>query len=182
MIENTSKRDPFTHDVGSMGNPSAYITDMEAAGQHQLVNSDQLPTEAPWERLQELGFKRGEVVSGDPLFTHCTLPEGWRREGTDHAMHGSILDERGVKRVGVFYKAAFYDRRADAHVINVGFSLTTEVVYGDGPVKLPNEWSVLTEEERADFVLGLRGELGREYRSNDTYERRAREALKLIHN
>ena len=179
MIENTSKRDPFTHLVGSMDNPSGYITDMEAAGQQQLVNSDQLPTEAPWERLEEFGFKRGEVVSGDPLFTHCTLPEGWRREGTDHAMHSSILDERGVKRVQIFYKAAFYDRRADAYVINVGFSLVTDVVFGNGPVKLPDEWLVLTEKERADFILGLQAGLDREWAA-DKYDKRAREAMKLI--
>lgn len=181
MIENTRNRDPLLNLIGIMAEgQSDYITGMESAGQHQLVNSDMLPTEAPWDRLEELGFIRGEVVQGDDLFTHCTLPDGWRRAGTDHAMHSDILDERGVKRVSVFYKAAFYDRRADAHLVNVGYSLTTGVVYGDGPVKLPDEWPALTEQERADFVEGLRGELNREYKSTDVYELRAREALKLV--
>jgi hypothetical protein len=180
-IENTRDRDPFLHLLGAMSEGSTdYITGMEAEGQRQLVNSDQLPTEAPWNRLEELGFVRGKIVEGDPLFTHCTLPEGWRRAETDHPMHSDILDERGVKRVGVFYKAAFYDRRADAHLVNVGYSLTTNVVYGDGPVRLPDEWSVLTDDERADFAEGLRGELNREFRSNDIYEKRAREALRLV--
>jgi hypothetical protein len=169
-VENTQERDPMLHLLGAMSDgPSNYITDMEAAGQQQLVNSDQLPTEAPWAALEKLGFKRGKPVEGDPLFTHCDLPEGWRRQGTDHAMHSNVIDERGVERVGVFYKAAFYDRRADAHLINV---------YGDGPVKLPDVWPVLTDEERADFAQGLENQLESAY--GDEYKLRAQEGLELL--
>lgn len=181
MIENTKSRDPMLHLLGMMTEgQSDYITGMESAGQQQLVNSDYLPTDAPWERLEELGFQRGEVIENDPLFTTCTLPKGWQRKATDHAMWSKIIDERGIERVEIFYKAAFYDRSAFARLSNPGYSLATSIVYGDGPVGLPEQWSVLTEQERAEFIEALRGEIGREFRSSDNYEKRAREALELI--
>jgi hypothetical protein len=155
-IENTKNRDPLTHLVGMIGGGTEdYITGMEKDGQRQVVNSDKIPTEAPWEELEALGFVRGDAVSGDPLFTHVTLPEGWTRAGTGHSMHSDILDERGVPRVGVFYKAAFYDRRADAHIKNVAGSMVTDVVWGEEPVVRPPLWDVLTDAERAGFFRGL---------------------------
>lgn len=155
-IENTSERDPALHLLGMMGGgQSEYIEEMEARGARQVVASDKIPTDAPWARLAELGFVRGDAVYGDELFTHVKLPEGWRREGTGHSMHTDIVDERGVPRVGIFYKAAFYDRRADAHIISIAAKLTTSVLYGDGPAVLPELWPVLTDEERADFIASV---------------------------
>jgi hypothetical protein len=90
------------------------------------------------------------------------------------------IDERGIERVEIFYKAAFYDRRAFARISNPGYSLATSIVYGDGPVRMPEQWPVLTEQEQAEFIEALRGEIGREFRSNDNYEKRAREALGLV--
>ena len=160
--ENTTSRDPFVHLLGAMSDgTSRYITDMESAGQQELVSSDTLPTEGSWVELEELGVIPGEVVDGDPLFRHCALPEGWTREGTEHAMHSQILDKRGVPRISVFYKAAFYDRRANVSVPDVGYSLSSAAIYGEGPAALPDLWSVLTEDERASFVDGLNSNLTR---------------------
>lgn len=90
------------------------IERQEAAGQRALVQSAMLPkkiTGATREQLTALGFKFGADV--DELFVQCELPAGWTKRGTDHSMHSDLLDEQGRKRAGIFYKAAFYDRRAD---------------------------------------------------------------------
>lgn len=153
--ENTSKRDPLLHLLGAMESPSSYITDMESAGQRQLVNSDVLPKEGPWDELDALGFTRLDDV--DDLFVRATLPAGWKREGSDHAMWSYLLDGRGIRRVGVFYKAAFYDRKADMNMVNAGCDAATKVLYGDEPVALPDKWALFTEGERASFVASLDG-------------------------
>lgn len=95
---------------------SGMIESQEAAGQSGFVNSTTLPTKIMTENgkeiLEKFGIIFGEVVEDDPMFQHVELPEGWTREGTGHNMHSNVLDERGRKRIGVFYKAAFYDRSA----------------------------------------------------------------------
>lgn len=93
------------------------IERQEAAGQATLVASAMLPKEirgATREQLTALGFKFGADV--DELFVQCELPAGWTKRGTDHSMHSDLLDEQGRRRAGIFYKAAFYDRRADMHM------------------------------------------------------------------
>lgn len=165
--ENTSTRDPLLHLAGAMSEGvDGYVTGMEAEGQRQLVGSDVLPADAPWAdarrprrtwkeqdavTLESLGFVKGDPVPGDDLFVRCALPEGWRREGSDHTIWSYVVDERGVRRISVFYKAAFYDRSAHAHVVGVGHLLASEAVYGDDDAALPSSWAVLTEGERADF-------------------------------
>lgn len=166
-IENTSNRDALVHLAGMMGEgQTGYIENMEAAGQAQLVHSEVLPAEAApdynsepgtdqWPLLEALGIVRGETVPGDPLFVHATLPAGWTRKASGHAMTSYLLDARGVRRVSIFYKAAHYDRRADLRVMKVGAELASEAIYGEGPAALPAEWPELTRDERADFCAGL---------------------------
>lgn len=95
---------------------SKMIEDQEAAGQSSFVTSTTLPTEIMTDDgkkiLEAFGVVFGEVVEGDPMFQYVTLPKGWKREGTGHSMHSDVLDDKGRKRIGVFYKAAFYDRSA----------------------------------------------------------------------
>lgn len=93
------------------------IERQEAAGQRTLVESAMLPKEiigATREELTALGFKFGADV--DELFVTCELPPGWTKSGTEHAMHSDLLDDQGRNRAGIFYKAAFYDRRANMHM------------------------------------------------------------------
>lgn len=120
---------------------SGAIEAMEKAGQVQLVNSDRLPTASysPDEEFIALGFTFGSADAHDPLFRPATLPDGWKREGSDHAMHSYLLDQYGRRRVGVFYKAAFYDRRADMSLISRSGYLQTCVHDGTAPV-LDDEW------------------------------------------
>lgn len=88
----------------------------ERDGQQALVASTNMPKEMSPDRalFEAVGFKFGADV--DDIFVSASLPDGWKRAATDHAMHSDIIDEQGRTRVGVFYKAAFYDRRASAHL------------------------------------------------------------------
>lgn len=153
--EDTSRRHPAQHLLGLLGDHEGYITGMEAAGQRQLVASQALPAHGPWDELTELGFVKGDAV--DDLFVTAQLPAGWSKEGSDHAMHSYIVDERGVRRVNVFYKAAYYDRKADMHLMNPGYSAGVDALYGDEAPALPAHWSVFTADERAEFLSWLDG-------------------------
>ena len=93
------------------------IERQEAEGQKTLVASAMIPKEirgATRKQLTAMAFKFGADV--DELFVQCELPTGWTKRGTDHSMHSDLLDDQGRKRAGIFYKAAFYDRRADMHM------------------------------------------------------------------
>lgn len=96
------------------------ILDQEAEGQESFVTSTTLPTRIMTDDgkkiLESFGVVFGDEVEDDPMFQYVTLPEGWKREGTGHSMHSDVLDDKGRKRIGVFYKAAFYDRSANMHV------------------------------------------------------------------
>lgn len=117
-ITNTTKK---AHDdpAGTLASALAFgsshaIERSEAAGQAELVAPQLLPADMCGDRaaFERLGIVFGDPVDGDPLFLNATLPPGWSREGSDHAMWSYVLDERGRRRISVFYKAAFYDRRA----------------------------------------------------------------------
>lgn len=114
-IENTAKRDPIIHTLGSLSEGlGSYVEGMESAGQRQLVHSDRLPTKTQDgdEGYLELGFAFGPADPRDPMFRPASLPHGWRKQGSDHSMWSYVVDEHGRKRVSIFYKAAFYDREA----------------------------------------------------------------------
>jgi hypothetical protein len=93
------------------------IYDQESAGQQQFVNSDTLPVEIDAEskkKLEAAGVKFGKAVEGDELFLYVDLPNGWKKVPTDHSMWSHLVDDKGTVRAEIFYKAAFYDRRAFA--------------------------------------------------------------------
>lgn len=105
---------------------SASIQEMEAEGQREFLQSDVMPARCQNfsflgdvdhaiqrdRMLEALGFTVGTPVVGDPQFVLASLPTGWRKVGSDHSMWSYILDQRGRRRVSVFYKAAHYDRSA----------------------------------------------------------------------
>ena len=97
------------------GDSSRAIMDQEADGQQSFVGSDTLPTEIQGNGkaiLEAAGVKFLGVVEGDDLFQYVQLPAGWKKEGTGHSMWSSLVDDKGQERASIFYKAAFYDRRA----------------------------------------------------------------------
>lgn len=150
-IVNTTDQPAAAHLVGALGDhlqgkhSGQFIEDMEARGQAQFVSqSSRLPTrgltepdpggnerdasilQATW---AQLGIKIGALVDGDPMFTNVELPPGWELKATDHPMWSELLDDKGRKRAGMFYKAAFYDRSAHIHLNNrffVGYQYREE--------------------------------------------------------
>ena len=91
----------------------------EAEGQRQLNDGeiDSLPSECRFDDvLRSWGFELGEPDPEDPLFRPAKLPPGWTMKATDHDMWSMITDDQGRERVRVFYKAAFYDRKAHLSV------------------------------------------------------------------
>lgn len=106
------------------------IEAQEKRGQMALVNSSNLPKDMSPSReaFEKVGFVFGADV--DDLFVSAKLPPGWTRAATGHSMHSDIMDEHGRKRVGVFYKAAFYDRRANCYLIR---RYTIDTRYPDLP-------------------------------------------------
>lgn len=100
------------------GRAGQVIEDMEAQGQWELLHSDVLPVDMnnTQEEFEALGFVFGEIVDGDPIFRHATLPKGWKREPGGNSYWSIIVDETGEERVGIFYKAAFYDRHAHMYI------------------------------------------------------------------
>jgi hypothetical protein len=110
--------------------PSEAIYAQEARGQQALVTSTQLPVEGSPGHTREyrkeaqedekkawalMGIEWGDAQENE-LFRDATLPEGWKKERTDHSMWSDLLDEKGRKRAAIFYKAAFYDRKAHMHL------------------------------------------------------------------
>ncbi len=89
------------------------IERQEAAGQASFVSSETLPLQFNYctkEQFEAMGVVFGAPV--DDLFQQARLPAGWVKVATDHSMHSELRDEKGRKRAGIFYKAAFYDRSA----------------------------------------------------------------------
>ena len=114
-IQNTSKNGGLDVLFGTMldGTAEGQIERQEARGQQELVASTQLPVDGSEDlAVLALGIKFGERAAGDELFREATLPKGWTKQATDHAMWSEIVDETGKVRASVFYKAAFYDRSA----------------------------------------------------------------------
>lgn len=142
MIENTSNRHSLEEAALlalATGDLTSVIENQERRGQQQLVHSDRLPTRlnGPREDYEAVGFRFGDPDPSDPMFMPATLPDGWKREGSSHAMWSYLVDEHGRRRASIFYKAAFYDR--DAFM-----SLTT--VYGYAAEQMREERPIVTDD------------------------------------
>lgn len=97
------------------GGSSNAIERQEAAGQAELCMSDVLPVQGIEEVrgiIEAAGGSIGDHVHGDTMFRNVKLPPGWKKRATDHSMWSDLIDDKGRKRAGIFYKAAFYDRSA----------------------------------------------------------------------
>lgn len=159
-IENTSNRPGELHLLGILSDGNdGYIGGMEAAGQRELVASTSLPSQlmsGSDDDFVKLGFTFGDPDPRDPLFRPATLPEGWRKQASDHNMWSYVVDQLGRRRVAVFYKAAFYDRRADMRLETVCSYARTLAYDGAMPV-YDDTWC--TREAFAEQLAALRVEL-----------------------
>ncbi len=98
-----------------MGGAPHKIEQQEAQGQAEFVNSETLPTKMGANDkavLEKAGVKFGDKVEGDEIFQYVELPAGWKKMPTDHSMWSNLVDDKGRVRAAIFYKAAFYDRKA----------------------------------------------------------------------
>lgn len=100
-------------EVMAMALPGS-IERQESAGQAELCRTEVLPKECPRAELEKFGVVFGD--DHDDLFVNVTLPAGWKKRATDHSMHSDLVDDKGRKRGSIFYKAAFYDRKADMYL------------------------------------------------------------------
>lgn len=121
MIENTSESMKDSHKqrgflAGAfVAGTEAVIEQQERAGQTQFLASEQLPTDLDGDSradFEAVGFTFGDPTPGDPLFQSASLPNGWRKTRSDNDLWTHIVDTLGRRRAAVFYKAAYYDRRA----------------------------------------------------------------------
>lgn len=149
MIENTSSpesRETFglAAIAVAMGGHSidSLIETQEQRGQQQLVHSDRLPTNLrdPREDFEAAGFTFGDPDPRDPLFMPATLPDGWKREGSDHAMWSYLVDDLGRRRASIFYKAAFYDRDAFMS-LNTVYGYVAEQMREGKPIVTDDSWA-----------------------------------------
>lgn len=109
---------PLAATLGAAG----AIEKMEAEGQSEFVASEVLPIrlDLPYgmrgktnvdTEMTKMGFVLGKPV--DDLFRQARLPKGWKKKpAPDHDMWSYVYDQKGRKRLSIFYKAAFYDRSA----------------------------------------------------------------------
>jgi hypothetical protein len=118
MMRNTAaeiQSDPY--EIIAMGikceNPGRAIELMEIQGQMELCRSTELPTDGSGHpAFSKMGVTFGPPHEKDPLFCDATIPEGWSIRPTNHSMWSDLVDDRGRIRASIFYKAAYYDRKA----------------------------------------------------------------------
>lgn len=95
------------------------IEAQEAAGQQDVAGGEMVPRiirGATKKELTKLGFEfLGEL---DEIFHKAKLPKGWSIRPTSHSMHSDLIDSKGSVRAAIFYKAAFYDRRATMTMVH----------------------------------------------------------------
>lgn len=150
MIENTSEnmKDPanalafLAASMGPGGSGQA-IAEQERAGQTQLVHSDRLPTElngGTQAEFEALGFTFGEPDANDSMFCPATLPDGWKKQSSDHDMWSYVVDQFGRPRISVFYKAAFYDRHAHMS-LNTVSGYVSDCVYRNTAIVTDDTWA-----------------------------------------
>ena len=107
-------------DLAHAGMTSDDIVASEKAGRDALIASAQLPKEGNWDLLKSWGLKiTGEA--GD-LFFEVELPPGWSKQATSHDMNSWLVDDKGRRRANIFYKAAYYDTKAEITPIERRFT------------------------------------------------------------
>lgn len=106
------------------------IEAQEMDGQQEMIATSVMPRllRPTRQAYDDLGFAFGKPL--DDLFVEAALPEGWAKVATDHAMWSDLVDGQGRKRGSIFYKAAFYDKQADARLTS-RYSVSEKEVEGD---------------------------------------------------
>lgn len=161
------------------GNPNA-IEAQEAQGQKELINSLQLPRKCnsprginATEQYHKMGIQVFTSSKGDDLFMGVKLPDGWKKEATDHSMWNNLLDDKGRVRATFFYKAAFYDRDA---FVNFSTRYNWNSKYYDEKIENDNVKTAVVKDNATGEIL-FESEK-HTWRNSEQYEQQAKEFLK----
>jgi hypothetical protein len=101
------------------------IEAQEARGQRDLCATERLPKDGfDSHDLSQIGIEK--LGDADDIFYSVRLPAGWKIKPTEHSMWNQLVDEQGRERASIFYKAAFYDRKAHMRLTS---RYTYDVVY-----------------------------------------------------
>jgi len=150
--------------VGGTG--SSAIESQEKRGSRQLCASEALPTElirGTEEQLAAIGVIVGEPFENDPIFRPATLPSGWKIVPTSHNMWTYLVDDQERRRAAIFYKAAFYDRKAEMSLECCYCIVSGSAIrYENAEDCIPN--CVLGDDDSVVVKTGARGELREIYR------------------
>jgi len=135
------------YETAVTGDGPGAILRQEAHGQSDFVANDTLPIKCMFctrEQLEQMGIVFGDPV--DDLFVNVQLPEGWRKEPTDHSMWSHLVDDQGRKRASIFYKAAFYDRNAEISLAHrFGCKVMPDLGYSDPDYKKGDWHCIVTD-------------------------------------
>lgn len=122
---------------GIQGSPEASkaILKQEADGQRSFTTSSTLPTQMGQDDrtvLEQAGVVFGDKVDGDEMFTYVTLPAGWEMVASpqNDSRWTELHDDKGRRRAMMFYKAAFYDRKAHLSTER-RFGISSDYAYQD---------------------------------------------------
>lgn len=146
------------------------IEAQEKAGQLAELENQTLPIELspPRPVWESLGFVFHETV--DDLFISVTFPAGWTKRATDHSMWTDIVDPNNRIRGAIFYKAAFYDQSAAAH-LDPRFSLNKYAQHSTTQLKTV----VVDRLNKTEKLFGIRANI--DYDLGKQHEAEAREWL-----
>lgn len=190
-IENTTQADPLDKLITAWPGVGG-IEAQEARGQSQVVRQDtddwvQVPAQlmhtqgCSWADFEALGFQLGPLPDefdpdADKLFRPVKLPPGWSFDASGHSMWSRIIDEKGFQRVSIFYKAAFYDRRAEMYLNKIPTTAAQDdalnALYPDGD---PDYWVTLYPQVRHgdDLITTFRPRFNKD-RPNEEWTQRRR--------
>ncbi|MCM3884133.1 hypothetical protein [Frankia sp. R82] len=141
------------------------------------MSADQIPADlypADTKEWTDLGFTLGRPVTGNPLFRHVTLPNGWAwRESDSQPNSSTIVDERGLVRVAV--ERSPKGRAATASLINVGYVVATVAIYNGSAIP----WATLTRDEQTLAAATLETYIAQSGRHPEFIDKHLRHAKTL---
>jgi len=131
------------------------IEAQEKRGQLEQAEKQELPVEGTSssehrKMFEALGFKFGKRASLQDLFVACEFPKGWKKVPTEHSMWSDLVDDKGRKRGGIFFKAAFYDTKAH---VSLSKRFSVDQTY---PAK-SESMEVFVKDARGDVEFRLTG-------------------------
>ncbi len=139
------------HQILFLAAGAGAVGQQEMAGQRQLLASGMLPADirgANDAELAALGFTLGEADPRDPLFRRGSLPPGWSLRPMSDPRGSHLLDEHGRERGEIFYKAAFYDRKATLSLHSLAWHVARQV-RADAPIVTDETWATPQAVEQA---------------------------------